>query len=171
MKLWQKKDVPLDEQIEAFTVGEDYVLDQRLVPYDCRASVAHARMLARIGVLTQKEAERLTAELRHIAELAEQGKFRIRRGPENLFTAKNAKFAKGTSNSTAQKSDEFSYSVCFFASFAHFAVDEFFRLEKVEFKRFVFQSVFTVAKGRDCAPNSFLLAKMICVRLFETTFD
>ena len=54
MKLWDKGQ-PLDKAMEAFTAGEDPALDLHLVPYDCAASKAHARMLAGIGVLTEAE--------------------------------------------------------------------------------------------------------------------
>ena len=43
-RLWDKG-LPLDERILRFTAGEDHKLDERLVPYDVRASIAHARML------------------------------------------------------------------------------------------------------------------------------
>ncbi len=51
MKLWDKG-VPLNKQIEDFTVWDDTLLDQKLVKYDCLASIAHAKMLAKIGILT-----------------------------------------------------------------------------------------------------------------------
>jgi len=43
-RLWDKG-APLDERVLAYTAGEDYALDERLVPYDVRASIAHAEML------------------------------------------------------------------------------------------------------------------------------
>ena len=43
-KLWEKK-IPLNQQVEAFTVGNDYALDQKLVEHDCIASIAHAKCL------------------------------------------------------------------------------------------------------------------------------
>ena len=43
MKLWEKG-TKLNQQIENFTVGEDYILDQKLVKYDCLASIAHAKI-------------------------------------------------------------------------------------------------------------------------------
>ena len=49
-KLWDKSE-PLDALIERFTVGDDYQLDGALVAADCMASLAHATMLASIGVL------------------------------------------------------------------------------------------------------------------------
>jgi hypothetical protein len=45
-RLWDKG-LPLDERILRFTAGEDHRLDERLVAYDVRASIAHARMLER----------------------------------------------------------------------------------------------------------------------------
>jgi len=43
-RLWDKG-APLDERVLVYTAGEDYALDERLVPYDARASIAHATML------------------------------------------------------------------------------------------------------------------------------
>ena len=47
-RLWDKG-TPLDARVLAYTAGEDHVLDNRLVRYDIRASIAHAEMLARAG--------------------------------------------------------------------------------------------------------------------------
>ena len=55
-KLWQKgKSNGLDEEVEKFTVGIDYVLDRELVKYDAKASIAHAEMLHKIGILSGDE--------------------------------------------------------------------------------------------------------------------
>ena len=86
MKLWQKGK-PLDSRIEAFTVGEDPVLDLKLIKYDCQASVAHARMLEKIGILNTEEAEALVTELQHIVALNQKGKFRISHEQEDCHTA------------------------------------------------------------------------------------
>ena len=43
-RLWDKG-VDLDQRVLAYTAGEDYALDERLVEYDVRASIAHAEML------------------------------------------------------------------------------------------------------------------------------
>ena len=51
MKIWDKGG-RMHKKIEHFTVGEDYILDQVLVKYDCLASIAHAKMLAKIGIIT-----------------------------------------------------------------------------------------------------------------------
>ena len=51
-KLWQKKSgKKLHPLIEAYTVGEDCLLDVQLLPYDLKASLAHAKMLHKIDQL------------------------------------------------------------------------------------------------------------------------
>jgi len=86
MKLWNKG-APLDEQVEVFTVGDDYLLDEHLVPYDCAASKAHARMLASIGILKEAELAKLLAALDEIVQLHESGQFTIRPEDEDCHTA------------------------------------------------------------------------------------
>ncbi len=86
MKLWEKG-YPLDKQVEDFTVGNDYLLDQKLVRYDCLASIAHARMLGRIGILKKIEVEKLIQELNRIIELDNKGQFQILKEHEDCHTA------------------------------------------------------------------------------------
>ena len=43
------KGTPLDERVLRYTAGEDHALDNRLVAYDVRASIAHAEMLHAAG--------------------------------------------------------------------------------------------------------------------------
>lgn len=64
-KLWEKG-YELDALIERFTVGRDRMLDERLVVADALGSMAHARMLASIGVLSEVESQRLCTELSSI---------------------------------------------------------------------------------------------------------
>ena len=49
-RLWDKG-APLDARVLRYTAGEDYALDERLVAYDVRASLAHAEMLHAQGLL------------------------------------------------------------------------------------------------------------------------
>ena len=44
-KLWDKG-LPIDDKIEAFTIGKDNEWDLRLAPYDVQGSIAHVKMLA-----------------------------------------------------------------------------------------------------------------------------
>jgi len=85
-KLWDKG-YRLDKTVEDYTVGNDFLLDAALIPYDVYGSIAHARMLAKIGVLTKKEAARLTKELSGILRLHEKGKFVIKKEDEDVHTA------------------------------------------------------------------------------------
>ena len=71
MKLWDKGFV-LDKQIEDYTVGDDYILDQKLVSYDCLASIAHVKMLQKIKVLNKNELQLLIQELENISKLSRQ---------------------------------------------------------------------------------------------------
>lgn len=86
MKLWAKGG-DLDKDIESFTVGDDYILDRRLVKHDCAASLAHAKALKRAGLLTAKELADLSLGLKTIAALDAGGKFVIRREDEDCHTA------------------------------------------------------------------------------------
>jgi argininosuccinate lyase len=65
MKLWQKNIVSLQE-VEIFTVGKDREMDLLLAPYDILGNIAHAEMLATIGLLTNEEKEILVKELQAI---------------------------------------------------------------------------------------------------------
>ncbi len=85
-KLWDKG-YSIDPEIERFTVGEDYLLDRDLVRADCLGSAAHATMLAKIGVLSAKERDRLIAGLRKILAEFQAGKFAISPGQEDVHTA------------------------------------------------------------------------------------
>ncbi|MCR4440148.1 MAG: argininosuccinate lyase [bacterium] len=86
MKLWSDEG-RLDPEVERYTVGDDYIVDRELVEYDCQASVAHAKMLRRLGVLTAEEEERLIVALHEIRDLARQGAFEIRPEQEDCHTA------------------------------------------------------------------------------------
>jgi len=86
MKLWDKG-YPLEKQVEDFTVGDDYLLDRKLVRYDCVASIAHARMLGRIGVLQTIEVEKLIKELNGIIVLDQKNQFNILKEQEDCHTA------------------------------------------------------------------------------------
>ncbi len=90
MKLWSDRDA-LDRQVEEFTVGEDFRLDQALVPYDCLGSIAHARMLGRAGVLAEGEVADLVQQLELIMAEAARGEFEIRPEQEDCHTAIEAR--------------------------------------------------------------------------------
>lgn len=65
--VWDRGD-PIDAEMLAFTVGDDWKMDQRLVQQDLRGSLAHARMLAKVGLLAPADAERILAGLEQLAK-------------------------------------------------------------------------------------------------------
>lgn len=85
MKLWEKEK-KLDKEIEAFTVGNDYLYDQKLVKFDCIASKAHAEMLLGKKILSKEEFEKISKELENIIELDEKGKFQVLQSDEDVHT-------------------------------------------------------------------------------------
>lgn len=80
MKLWDKG-FSTDKKIDIFTVGSDRELDLVIAKYDVIASIAHAKMLAKIGLLTKEEVNSLVNELSNIGNDIEKGTFTI----ENTF--------------------------------------------------------------------------------------
>ncbi len=86
MRLWDKG-IDFDQRILDFTVGDDYLLDLRLVKYDCQASIAHAKMLHKIKVLTGGETDQLVEGLTGIMEMVDRGEFVISREQEDCHTA------------------------------------------------------------------------------------
>ncbi len=85
-KLWQK-DYSLDSLMEEFTVNKDYILDQQLVVADALASIAHARGLHRIGLLSEEELTQLQEALQEVIQMGGEGTFPITASDEDCHTA------------------------------------------------------------------------------------
>lgn len=85
-RLWEKG-LPLDRRVLAFTAGEDYQLDARLVPYDVRASIAHAAMLATQGLIDEGSCAAICDGLRTLARDFEEGQWQIQLEDEDVHTA------------------------------------------------------------------------------------
>ena len=86
MKLWEKN-YSFNKKIENYTVGNDYIIDQKLVKYDCIASAAHAKMLCKINILTKDECNKVVKKLNEIIELDRKGLFKIKKEDEDCHTA------------------------------------------------------------------------------------
>ena len=85
-RLWDKG-TPLDERVLAYTAGDDYVLDNRLVEYDVRASIAHAEMLGERGLLSAPDLDAVRDALTAIGEEHARGVWRITLEQEDCQTA------------------------------------------------------------------------------------
>lgn len=62
-----------DKFVEQFTASVDF--DQRMYAQDIAGSIAHAKMLAKIGVLSSDEVAQITAALHEIQQEIESGQF------------------------------------------------------------------------------------------------
>lgn len=75
-RLWDKG-APLDERVLRYTAGEDHALDNRLVEYDARASIAHAEMLSAQGLLPAADLAAISRGLTEIAAEHAAGQWRV----------------------------------------------------------------------------------------------
>jgi len=87
-RLWEKPGgTPLDERVLRYTAGEDHRLDARLVPYDVRASIAHAEMLGEAGLLPAADVAAIRDGLAALAAAHAAGDWQIELADEDVHTA------------------------------------------------------------------------------------
>ena len=86
MKLWEKKGSDINKQIEEFTVGRDPEFDMVLAKYDVQGSMAHAKMLAAVNMLSAAEANIIQTELENIESEIRLGTFRMESGVEDIHS-------------------------------------------------------------------------------------
>ena len=85
-RLWDKG-APLDSRVLAYTAGEDFALDDRLVPYDVRASIAHAEMLHAQKLLDKKDCDAIREGLNALAAAHAHGEWHVELADEDGQTA------------------------------------------------------------------------------------
>lgn len=85
MRLWDRGE-PIDTRVLAYTAGEDYLLDERLVPYDLAASAAHAEMLHRQGYLSATDLDSLRHGLAELGRTHAAGEWRLSLEEEDCHT-------------------------------------------------------------------------------------
>jgi len=76
MKIWQKN-TDVNQLVETFTVGNDRVLDLQLAEADVLGSLAHTRMLHRIGLLGDADLDAVQQGLKAIYREVKAGEFTI----------------------------------------------------------------------------------------------
>lgn len=86
MKLWSKTNTSTTEAVEKFTVGRDKEFDQLLAPFDVLGSIAHTKMLATVGLLTEKESNQLVKALQKIYAKVIAPDFIIPEGVEDIHS-------------------------------------------------------------------------------------
>ena len=85
-RLWDKGE-PLDASILRYTAGEDHKLDERLVSYDVRASIAHATMLCEQQLLTPKDLAAIEQGLKDLDRSHAAGEWQVTLEDEDVHTA------------------------------------------------------------------------------------
>lgn len=85
-KLWQKNDSQLHPLVESYTVGEDYIWDKELVLYDIKSSLAHAKGLEKINILSADELEKIKTALEELKADWNSGKIEITLQDEDCHT-------------------------------------------------------------------------------------
>lgn len=83
--LWFKGSRAAD-WVTRFTVGDDYLWDTLLLPYDCMATASHAEGLVDAGVLDLEELRDIKAALGPIKQKAETGELVVRPEDEDCHT-------------------------------------------------------------------------------------
>lgn len=85
MKLWDKG-VSIDKKIEQFTVGNDREVDMYIAKYDVEASLAHAKMLHSVGIITSEEVDQLINGLQDLQVQIENNTFVIEADFEDVHS-------------------------------------------------------------------------------------
>ena len=86
MKLWQKESTKVSELIEKFTVGRDKEFDIHLAKFDVLGSIAHVKMLAKVGLLEKDELTLVLRGLEEILQSIEAGLFTMDENVEDIHS-------------------------------------------------------------------------------------
>lgn len=85
-KIWQKDDNATNILVSKFTVGKDLDFDERLAKYDVKGSMAHCKMLAEVGIISNEESKQMLSVLAEILEDIENGTFEIDKSAEDIHS-------------------------------------------------------------------------------------
>ena len=85
-RTWTKNGTETDDWMLRFTVGDDYRWDRRLLPYDVRATEAHAWGLQQIGVLSEAELDAIREELDALLDAVDAGEVTVEPSDEDSHT-------------------------------------------------------------------------------------
>ena len=85
-KLWNKTKIKSNKLVDEYCFSEGTILDNTLVVYDIYGSIAQAKMLAKIEIITEKEFKKLKACLIEIIDLHKKNRFDIKQEDEDVHT-------------------------------------------------------------------------------------
>lgn len=85
-KAWSGRfNLPTDKFVEEFNASINY--DKRLYKFDIKGSIAHAKMLAKQGIITDEESELMVSGLQQVLKEIENGIFKFNLEDEDIHMA------------------------------------------------------------------------------------
>lgn len=84
-KLWSSHK-PIDQLVESFSIGQDQTLDLQIAYYDIIGSIAHAKMLAKTGLISSQDEVLLKEALLVLLKQAELNELKIGKGIEDIHS-------------------------------------------------------------------------------------
>ncbi|MBI4975129.1 argininosuccinate lyase [Candidatus Peregrinibacteria bacterium] len=85
-KLWQKKGKSPHTLVGKYTVGDDYIFDQKLMPFDIQGTKAHIKGLQKIGIFTKSELKKLLKELTNLKSKVKKDEIKVSIDDEDCHT-------------------------------------------------------------------------------------
>ena len=85
-KIWQKDNTTTNDLVTKFTVGKDLDFDDRLAKYDVLGSIAHAKMLAEVGLIRLDEEQAIVTVLEEVLVDIEKETFEIDKTAEDIHS-------------------------------------------------------------------------------------
>lgn len=93
-KLWQKNKIKTNPLVEKYTVGDDYIFDNKLTLYDIKASQAHAEGLKKIKIISETELKKIKSVLSQLTTEVKNGKIIVTAADEDCHTLIEAYLTK-----------------------------------------------------------------------------
>ena len=86
MAIWSKGGDDTDALVHAFTVGDDYLYDRVIAPFDLLGCLAHASMLRKTGLISQETGQSLISGLRQLHAEYEAGSWTVEATDEDVHS-------------------------------------------------------------------------------------
>ncbi len=85
--LWKKKQTTSHPAVNKYIISKNLEADNVLFPFDIEASIAHANMLAKVGLINKEEQKDLILELENLKISHANGEFKLEQQNEDMHTA------------------------------------------------------------------------------------
>ena len=86
MAIWSKGGDETNALVHEFTVGDDFLHDRVIAPYDVLGSIAHARMLGRVGLIKEADATTLCNGLKTLHREFMAGQWTVEVSDEDVHS-------------------------------------------------------------------------------------